>query len=260
MNICEEMEKRRTRLLGTCTISAFDGMVIVPHIELFRRVLAIGDIHGNLERLLSLFHRMDYCVEDDLLVFLGDYIDRGEYSAECLQYVMKLTEKSSHVIALTGNHEAMMLNYFENHSIRDPMDETHGWLHSGGIQTFESLSRVYWQDSALYHALLSFVLSLNHIAAVGTEYIFTHAGFYPKVPYAKQFDAMLWLREEFYNNYDGEKTVVVGHTPVQFFHKEQTRPIRLQNKIIDCDTGSFLPHGYISCVDVKSMKCWQSAD
>lgn len=259
MNIYEDMEKRRIELTGTCTITSVDGMVIVPDMTPFRRVLAIGDIHGNLARLHSLFHRMDYRAEEDLLIFLGDYIDRGEQSAECLKFVMELSEKSPHVITLTGNHEAMMLNYFENHSIREPMDENHGWFHSGGIPTFNSLHRLYTEDSGLYHALLSFVLSLNHIAAVGTGYIFTHAGFYPKVTYAKQFDAMLWLREEFYRDYSGEKTVVIGHTPVQFFRSEQTTPLAFKNHIIDCDTGSFLPDGHISCVDVKSMAYWQSA-
>ena len=258
MNICEDMEKRRMKLAGTCKIWAADGMVIVPDAAPFRRILAVGDIHGNWDRLRSLLHRMDYRAEDDLLVFLGDYIYRGECSAECLACVMELAEQSPHVIALTGNHEAMMLNYFENHSIREPMDEAHGWLHSGGIPTFESLRRVYQKDSGLYHALLSFVLSLNHIAAVGTDYIFTHAGFYPKATYAKQFDAMLWLREDFYRDYDGEKTVVIGHTPVQFFRSEQMAPIAFKNRIIDCDTGSFLPNGRISCLDVKSMACWQS--
>ena len=120
MNIYEDMEKRRMELTGTCTITSVDGMVIVPDMTPFRRVLAIGDIHGNLARLHSLFHRMDYRAEEDLLIFLGDYIDRGEQSAECLKFVMELSEKSPHVITLTGNHEAMMLNYFENHSIREP--------------------------------------------------------------------------------------------------------------------------------------------
>ena len=32
------------------------------------------------------------------------------------------------------------------------------------------------------------------------------------------------------------------------------------NHIIDCDTGSYLPGGHISCLNVKKMSCWQSDD
>ena len=256
MNILEEIRQKQARMPRD-SIRNEDGLVLIPDPGYYRRLLAIGDIHGNWHRLLSLWPKIRY-QDDDLLVFLGDYIDRGTHSAEILQLVMELTEKHPHIIALTGNHEAMMLHYFQEHSIRDPMDLTHGWLRSGGQATFQSLRRLYQADCGRYHAVLEFLLSLNHLAAVGTDYIFTHAGFYPEHSYEEQVDEMLWLRTEFYEDYAGKPRVIIGHTPVQFFSPERFSPLLFKNHILDCDTGSFLPGGRISCVDVQELRCWQS--
>ncbi|WP_295631113.1 metallophosphoesterase family protein [uncultured Mitsuokella sp.] len=260
MNILEEINAKRQQLKGKEKIYAKDGMVIVPDSHDFGRILAVGDIHGNFERLQSLFQHVPYAPQEDLLIFLGDYIDRGPETAKVLQMVMKLKRKYPHVITLTGNHEAMMRHYFQNHSIREPMDLEHGWLRSGGQATFTSLKETYEKDCGLYHELLEFVLSLDHIATVGEQYLFTHAGFYPKLSYEEQVDDMLWIRTEFYEEYDGAQTVVVGHTPVQCFDRDRHHPLMFRNHIIDCDTGSYLPGGHISCLNVRKMSCWQSDD
>ena len=256
MNILEEIRQKQEHIQDG-RIQNDDGLVLIPAPERFRRLLAIGDIHGNWHRLLSLWPQIQY-QEDDLLVFLGDYIDRGTHGAEVLQLVMELTEKRPHIIALTGNHEAMMLHYFQNHSIREPMDLSHGWLRSGGQPTFRGLRRLYEADCGRYHAVLEFLLSLNHLAAAGTDFIFTHAGFYPEQSYEEQVDDMLWLRTEFYEDYASKPRVIIGHTPVQYFSSEHTAPLLFRNHILDCDTGSFLPDGRVSCIDVRKLQCWQS--
>lgn len=56
----------------------------------YRRILAVGDIHGMYQKLLSLMDQVQFNPAEDLLVFLGDYIDRGPQSLECLDYVMDL--------------------------------------------------------------------------------------------------------------------------------------------------------------------------
>ena len=53
----------------------------------YARVIAIGDIHGMYEKLTALMEKISFDPEEDLLVFLGDYIDRGPDSVNCLQYV-----------------------------------------------------------------------------------------------------------------------------------------------------------------------------
>ncbi|NIP66814.1 hypothetical protein GWN63_02600 [Candidatus Bathyarchaeota archaeon] len=69
-----------------------------------RRILVAGDLHGDhqsLQRIKALFQ-----AEQDLLLFLGDYADRGPKGVEVIQGVNKLiTEHPSRIIALKGNHE-----------------------------------------------------------------------------------------------------------------------------------------------------------
>ena len=46
----------------------------------------IGDIHGYLDKLLSLMNKIEAELEHgDTLVFLGDYIDRGRFSFEVIE-------------------------------------------------------------------------------------------------------------------------------------------------------------------------------
>lgn len=48
----------------------------------YSSVLAIGDIHGMYEKLITLLVKIQFNPEEELLVFLGDYIDRGPDSAQ----------------------------------------------------------------------------------------------------------------------------------------------------------------------------------
>jgi len=70
-----------------------------------KRTIFIGDIHGDIksvERILKL-----YPPEENRLVFLGDYVDRGEYSKEVVDKLFNLEEKFfDNIVLLMGNHEA----------------------------------------------------------------------------------------------------------------------------------------------------------
>ena len=62
----------------------------------------------------------------------------------------------------------------------------------------------------------------------------------------------------FYNGYKGAAHVICGHTPTPFIKSDWYYPIRLRNKITLMDTGSFMPKGKISCIDILSDQIWQS--
>ena len=90
----------------------------------YKRILAVGDIHGMYGKLIALMEKVKFNPEEDILIFLGDYIDRGPQSLECLDYVMDLYKQyPERVVPLLGNHEAMCINYYEyeNHK-RSLMD------------------------------------------------------------------------------------------------------------------------------------------
>ncbi len=67
------------------------------------KVIVFGDIHGDLEALKA---GLDKAGPKDLVIFLGDYADRGPFGVEVIETVKKLiTEESDRYIALKGNHE-----------------------------------------------------------------------------------------------------------------------------------------------------------
>jgi serine/threonine protein phosphatase 1 len=54
------------------------------------KIFAIGDIHGCLEKLQALIQSLGADPQKDTLIFIGDYIDRGNSSREVIDYVIRL--------------------------------------------------------------------------------------------------------------------------------------------------------------------------
>src|SRR5881392_2004179 len=78
------------------------------------RTFAIGDIHGDLTALHTLFERLPALTDEDTVVFLGDYIDRGPESAGVVEFVRKLEDRGpAKVVALRGNHEDAWLQVID---------------------------------------------------------------------------------------------------------------------------------------------------
>ena len=104
-----------------------------------RPFYAIGDIHGSLGLLEQLLEQIDADVEARGetavdLVLLGDYVDRGEGSAQVLQRLEQLsTLFPEQVTCLKGNHEQMMIDF-----LADPARAGRRWLRNGGLQTLAS--------------------------------------------------------------------------------------------------------------------------
>ena len=232
----------------------------------YRRILAIGDMHGHFTRLLSLIHKVNFDPSEDLLILLGDYIDRGEENMRCLRWAMEMSEKEN-VIALRGNHEQMMLYYYLLEGREGGI-----WLPNGGKYSKLELEAWVKREPDALQKVLEFIKQrplYHRLFANGKEYIFCHAGLKPGVPLEEQVeDDLLWIREEFYTDYHGTAEVIVGHTPTPYFdisndyllHNKPNEyyPLFLKNHITIIDTGSFLPKGRISCIDVLSGQVWQS--
>lgn len=237
----------------------------------YNRILAVGDIHGMYEKLVSLMELIQFNQDDDLLIFLGDYIDRGPQSLECLDYVMNLNKQyPERVIPLLGNHEVMCLNYYRYKQqsksfMSDSLDYemAHVWLDNGGKKLKKQFE--YKLGKFEREKLLRWMRMLSNHYQIG-DYYFCHAGIQPFISLDKQKEGdLLWIREGFFDLYDGRYgTIVAGHTPVQELQKKYwtdgqppSTPQFLDNKIILCDTGSFMDGGKLSCVDVLTGEYWQ---
>ena len=231
----------------------------------YTRVLAIGDVHGMYEKLIKLMDKIRFNPDEDLLIFLGDYIDRGPDPGRCLQYIFALQQQYPDVVVcLMGNHEVMMSSYFMqkrgnyNNLI---VDYAGSWLDNGGLETLKQLDEM---DEGTKEELLQWVMNLP-VKYQYQDYFFCHAGVDPDVPLAVQneFD-MLWRRQQWWEQYKGEETLVVGHTPVQKVMKltgkerRTPKPLFLANHVIMCDTGAYMSGGKLSCVDVLAGKVWQA--
>lgn len=221
----------------------------------YRRILAIGDIHGHFERFHSAYAKMHFEPADDLLVFLGDYIDRGPSVRRTLEFVMKLAVEKN-VVLLRGNHEQMMLDYFLGGATGE------SWLMNGGKETMAELLAWEKESPGAVARVLAFLrgLPLSHsIEQDGQRYFFAHAGVRPGIALEKQrAEDLLWIREEFYRHYAGDAIVVAGHTPTLFLDAK-AKPLFINKRIILVDTGSYFPDGHISIVDVLSRRFWQNA-
>jgi serine/threonine protein phosphatase 1 len=218
-----------------------------PRLPDGRRVYAIGDVHGRADLLARL---LDMIAADRAarpgaqvdVVLTGDYIDRGPHSHLVLERLADLAE-TGEAVALRGNHEALMLGFYEA-AVPGP-----GWLRLGGAETLHG----YGVDAAAARrgrnlpaaaAALRERLPARHVELLRRmplswslgDYFFCHAGVRPGVPLAAQSgDDLLWIREAFLRSRaDFGKVVVHGHTPVR-------RPELRANRI-NLDTGAYASH------------------
>src|SRR5947207_13892308 len=95
------------------------------------RTFAIGDIHGDLTALHTLFERLPALTDEDTVVFLGDSIDRGPGSAGVVEFVRKLEDRGpAKVVALRGNHEDAWLQVIDKGWPEFIMPRTNGCFES----------------------------------------------------------------------------------------------------------------------------------
>jgi len=130
------------RLFGRAEVPVFAAPLAID-----RATYAIGDVHGRFDLLAPLMRAV---IEDaraagiasPRLVFLGDYVDRGEQSRQVLEFLIDLARGDAgrdlaavdgDVVLLRGNHEDMLLDF-----IASPEAEGPRWLRNGGLQTLLS--------------------------------------------------------------------------------------------------------------------------
>lgn len=191
------------------------------------RVYAIGDIHGCCEALEKMHTLIAKDMEKStvrrkVVIYIGDYIDRGVHSKEVVDVLLEKPIPGCERIFLKGNHEHVMMLF-----LMDPKIGEH-WLFWGGDATIQSYGVSLYGENGkrkdmvtlnkdFYHALPEShkkfyqQLQLYHVEG---DYLFVHAGIKPGVPLTKQKeDDMLMIREDFYLfPKAGEQCVVFGHT------------------------------------------------
>ncbi len=231
-------------------------------------IYAIGDIHGERQCLDSLlaaisadFHqRFNEQDVRKIIIFLGDYIDRGPDSRGVLDILCRLAAESRAGDGpacrfLCGNHETALLDF-----LADPVAEAE-WLSYGGAETLASYGirastgitaparcRALRDSLAerLPEAHRTFLDQLEPMVVLG-DYAFVHAGIRPGIALERQRPEDLQrIREPFLSSHRRHPKVIVhGHTPVA---EAQILPNR-----IAVDTGAYAT-GSLSAANLYGLE------
>jgi serine/threonine protein phosphatase 1 len=192
------------------------------------RLFAIGDIHGCFDQLKELIEEKIQLTSNDQLVLLGDYIDRGPKSKEVIDYIIALKEKGFDITALSGNHEQMLLDAWEEE------DFTGIWMINGGKETLKSFGIRTVKDLPPFY--LDFFRSLRLMAEIDA-FLFVHAGFNDEIdnPFEDTFH-MIWKCRKNYSHFLlKDKTIVHGHCTIPATVCDER--IKAHDPVINLDSG-----------------------
>jgi len=217
------------------------------------RIYAVGDVHGRSDLLQPLMARIEahttaHPAPRPILIFLGDYIDRGPASRQVIDHLLLLNERQE-VILLKGNHEHYLIEFLRNPPFLPE------WLQYGGLDTLLSYGmrpHNYLDSREQEFLAMSLSLALHEnghrefldnlrLSFVCGDFFFVHAGVRPGVPLDQQSEGdLLEIRHDFLQHKsDFGKIVVHGHTPLP-------RPDVRSNRI-NIDTGAYAT-GQLSCL------------
>lgn len=128
-------------------------------------VIIVGDIHGDLDSLVHIlrnsgFLERNWKNRDISLIFLGDYGDRGVYSAEVYYIILKLKEQfPENVILMRGNHEGPDDLIASPHDLPSQLQKKFG---KSGLEAYTKVRELF---NYLYNAIL-----------ISERYIILHGG------------------------------------------------------------------------------------
>jgi serine/threonine protein phosphatase 1 len=202
------------------------------------RTFVLGDIHGCLEMLSRLLDRICWNPGRDRLIFLGDYIDRGEDSKGVIEFLVNLSAESGRVDCILGNHEAMFLDYLSGEDVLTFLD-------NGGKTTLVSYG-INDGRKEIPRPHMEFLSGLKPFLEL-EEYYVVHAGMRPGVSIERQTrDDLVWIRDTFiFSEYDFGKRVLFGHTPF-------SEPLIMGNKI-GLDTGAVYGNR-LTCLELTAFQ------
>jgi serine/threonine protein phosphatase 1 len=218
----------------------------------YERIFCIGDIHGcdkELGVLLDALIGEEKLSTKDLLIFVGDYIDRGKASKEVVDRLIGIKDSFPNTVFLKGNHEDMLLHYIGKEGRGGDV-----YMVNGGKDTLSSYGVTEDNPSKfltqLPEAHLNFFENLDRYA-ISNQHIFVHAGLDPLCSlHTQNEEDLFWIRDEFiFNIHHFARTVIFGHTPFQELMLHTPYKIGI-------DTGLVFGNK-LSCVEVKSSTLYQ---
>lgn len=193
------------------------------------RDFVVGDLHGCYDHLLTLLEFVGFDKEKDRLFSVGDLIDRGTKSMECLSLIY---EPWFHTVR--GNHEQMMIDYYYGTDTYD----TGIWVANGGSWKIDYDVQLM-KASALDLIKLPYVITIDGVCnivhsqlPVNRDGTINQSDLDEWNYHEYELDCMLWNRQlmEARQSYDFPiLPTICGHTAVE--------QVRCKSNHIDIDTG-----------------------
>lgn len=180
--------------------------------EEYRHIWVVGDIHGCYHLLMRQLAERCFDERCDLLIAVGDLIDRGPNSAECLALL-----GTSWFTSVLGNHELMALAVLQGEDRRQWCDNGGGWYFSLSDIHRNNIDRLILRTEQLPHII--------EVSMCGRLYVIAHAD-YPADNYlfaqAVNLDDVVWNRRRLmqaqagtYLRIEGADRFIFGHTPLE---------------------------------------------
>lgn len=205
-----------------------------------KRIVAISDIHGEVTYLDGVLKRANYTT-DDILVIVGDIIEKGRESLKTVRYILELIKKNPNVYVTMGNVDLYRFCLFLDDS-PEGNEEFIGSLHwtrdvwkrglfldildEMGIApeelNAENIMDIKCKMKEQFKAELDFIWNLPTMIFMG-NFIFVHGGVYSDKPEEiTETEPFVYLKLDDFMNKDVkfEKTVVVGHYPTCLYRED----------------------------------------
>jgi serine/threonine protein phosphatase 1 len=210
------------------------------------RHLAVGDIHGCFTALMTLARFVPFQPED-VVITLGDYVNRGPDSCAVLDWLIT-HQQNGNLVALRGNHEIMML------LAREGGEAFKRWVECGGDATLASYSP--FDDGGRLVDVpdphWEFMEKQLHGWFETPSHFFVHANAYPDCSLDEQPDFMLyWEGFDDPLPHNSGKIMICGHT------SQKSGLPRSIGHAICIDTWA-CEKGWLTCLDIGSGKYWQA--
>lgn len=191
-------------------------------------IFVVGDLHGSYTLLMNELDKRNFDPAHDLLISVGDLVDRGEENVECLDLINQPWFK-----AVRGNHEQMMLDALVNGgSFGHWMANGAGWWHQ--LNTEQEVQLNYLLPKV---AALPLIIEL---VTVDKKVVICHAD-YPHNEY--EFDRpvpeemVIWNRERISISMNGLVKEINGADLFIFGHTPARKPLKYANQMY-IDTGA----------------------
>src|SRR5690606_29767384 len=179
-------------------------------------IFVLGDIDGAAKALEQCLERSGFDKKNDLLIQLGDVVDRHDEVFECVEILLQV----NNLIALKGNHDDWFVDFLRTDS--HPRDWTYG-----GLDTAKSYLKHTGKDWIFREEGAGYAINLvtSDVPPTHQEFFarqrpyyvdehnrcFVHGGFSPRLPMSQQppegfyWDRLLWQNAHKHKRLFGDK-------------------------------------------------------